>query len=38
MIPKSGSRFLDKIMLDQKSMIPKSGARFLDKIMLVQKA
>jgi hypothetical protein len=33
MIPKSGPRFSDKIML-QMSMIPKSGARFSDKIML----
>ena len=28
MIPKSGNRFSDKIMLQQKSMIPKSGNRF----------
>jgi hypothetical protein len=28
MIPKSGHRFSDKIMLRQKSMIPKSGRRF----------
>jgi len=34
MIPKSGYRFSDKIMLKQKSMIPKSGYRFSDKIML----
>jgi hypothetical protein len=27
MIPKSGHRFSDKIMLGQKSMIPKSGHR-----------
>ena len=27
MIPKSGHRFSDKIMLQQKSMIPKSGHR-----------
>ena len=34
MIPKSGRRFSDKIMLKQESMIPKSGRRFSDKIML----
>jgi hypothetical protein len=35
MIPKSGNRFSDKIMLQGKStMIPKSGNRFSDKIML----
>jgi hypothetical protein len=42
MIPKSGNRFLEKIMLRQKSMIPKKpapdlirgGNRFSDKIML----
>ena len=33
MIPKSGRRFSDKIMLET-SMIPKSGRRFSDKIML----
>jgi hypothetical protein len=38
MIPKSGYRFSDKIMLQQKSMIPKSGYRFSDKIMLQQKS
>jgi len=39
MIPKSGNRFSDKIMLKQKaSMIPKSGNRFSEKIMLKQKA
>jgi len=32
MIPKSGHRFSEKIML--KSMIPKSGHRFSEKIML----
>jgi hypothetical protein len=34
MIPKSGNRFSEKIMLQQKSMIPKSGNRFSEKIML----
>jgi len=34
MIPKSGSRFSDEIMLKDWSMIPKSGSRFSDKIML----
>ena len=34
MIPKSGNRFSEKIMLKQKSMIPKSGNRFSEKIML----
>ena len=35
MIPKSGNRFSDKIMLHQKtSMIPKSENRLSDKIML----
>lgn len=34
MIPKSGNRFLDKIMPDwETGMIPESGSRFLDKIM-----
>ena len=33
MIPKSGHRFSDKIML-KGSMIPKSGHRFSEKIML----
>ena len=37
MIPKSGNRFSDKIMLKQNSMIPKSGNRFSDKIMLKEK-
>ncbi len=37
MIPKSGDRFSEKIMLRQKSMIPKSGNRFSEKIMLQQK-
>jgi len=32
MIPKSGFRFSEKIML--QSMIPKSGFRFSEKIML----
>jgi hypothetical protein len=36
MIPKSGSRFSDRIMLKQDTMIPKSGSRFSDKIMLKQ--
>ena len=34
MIPKSGYRFSEKIMLQQESMIPKSGNRFSEKIML----
>ncbi len=34
MIPKSGNRFSEKIMLQQKSMIPKSGNRFSEEIML----
>jgi hypothetical protein len=34
MIPKSGNRFSDKIMLEAKSMIPKSGNRFSVQIML----
>jgi len=34
MIPKSGNRFSEKIMLQLKSMIPKSGDRFSEKIML----
>jgi hypothetical protein len=34
MIPKSGSRFSDKIMLKQERMIPKSGSRFSGTIML----
>ncbi len=33
MIPKSGNRFSEKIMLQQKSMIPKSGNQFSEKIM-----
>jgi DNA-binding winged helix-turn-helix (wHTH) protein len=33
MIPKSGYRFSDKIMLRNSSMIPKSGYRFSDRIM-----
>jgi hypothetical protein len=37
MIPKSGDRFSDKIMRQQKVMIPKSGNRFSDKIMRQQK-
>jgi hypothetical protein len=38
-IPKSGNRFLDKIMPKGKiqSVIPKSGNRFSDKIMLKEK-
>jgi hypothetical protein len=36
MIPKSGYRFSEKIMLKQPSMIPKSGYRFSEKIMLKQ--
>ena len=34
MIPKSGYRFSEKIML-LASMIPKSGYRFSEKIMLL---
>jgi hypothetical protein len=38
MIPKSGSRFSDKIMRQMKmSTIPKSGNRFSEKIMLKQR-
>jgi hypothetical protein len=38
MIPKSGNRFSDKIMRNEKTrMIPKSGNRFSDKIMLKEK-
>lgn len=33
MIPKSGNRFLEKIMAKQEDMIPKSGNRLLDKNM-----
>jgi DNA-binding winged helix-turn-helix (wHTH) protein len=33
MIPKSGYRFSDKIMLRNSIMIPKSGYRFSDRIM-----
>jgi hypothetical protein len=36
MIPKSGHRFSDKIMLKKISMIPKSGVGFPDKITLKQ--
>jgi hypothetical protein len=39
MIPKSGNRFSDKIMLERTmSMIPKSGNRFSENIMLKQKS
>jgi hypothetical protein len=34
MIPKSGNRFSEKIMLQKNVMIPKSGNRFSEKIML----
>jgi len=39
MIPKSGNRFSEKIMLKRKiqSIIPKSGSRFSEKIMLKRK-
>ncbi len=38
MIPKSGNRFSDEIMLKGKIyMIPKSGNRFSDEIMLKRK-
>jgi hypothetical protein len=33
MIPKSGHRFSEKIMLPLESMIPKSGHRFSEKIV-----
>jgi hypothetical protein len=33
MIPKSGHRFSDQIMLKEKSMIPEGGDRFSGKIM-----
>jgi hypothetical protein len=36
MIPKSGTRLSDQIMLEQWSMIPKSGNRFSEWIMLEQ--
>jgi hypothetical protein len=37
MIPKSGNRFSDKIMLQMKcGMIPKSGNRFSENIMLLK--
>jgi DNA-binding winged helix-turn-helix (wHTH) protein len=36
MIPKSGYRFSEKIMLN--SMIPKSGYRLSEKIMLKKQA
>jgi hypothetical protein len=32
MIPKSGCRFSEKIMRQDKSTIPKSGCRFSEKI------
>jgi hypothetical protein len=38
MIPKSGHRFSEKIMLGRESMIPKVGHRFSEKIMLKRKA
>jgi hypothetical protein len=46
MIPKSGYRFSEKIMLKRKSMIPKKlapdlirgGYRFSEKIMLKYRA
>jgi DNA-binding winged helix-turn-helix (wHTH) protein len=38
MIPKSGYRFSDRIMRQQKKrMIPKSGYRFSETIMRQQK-
>jgi len=37
MIPKSGCRFSDEIMLEGSLMIPKSGCRFSDEIMLKTK-
>jgi len=36
MIPKSGYRFSEQIMLKQHSMISKSGYRFSEQIMLKQ--
>jgi hypothetical protein len=38
MIPKSGNRFSEKVMLKQKAMIPNSGNRVFGKVMLKQKA
>jgi hypothetical protein len=46
MIPKSGNRFSEEIMLQENSMIPKrpapdlirGGNRFSEKIMLRKKA
>jgi len=38
MIPKSGHRFSDQIMIPIESiMIPKSGHRFSDQIMIQKK-
>jgi len=34
MIPKSGNRFSEEIMLRRNGMIPKSGNRFSEEIML----
>jgi hypothetical protein len=36
MIPKSGNRFSEKIMVkeEDRTMIPKSGNRFSEKIMV----
>jgi hypothetical protein len=38
MIPKSGHRFSEQIMLEQRGMIPKSGYRFSEQIMPQQKS
>jgi hypothetical protein len=35
MIPKSGGRFSDEIMLEARRMIPKSGGRFSDEMRFV---
>jgi hypothetical protein len=36
MIPKSGNRFSEKIMLKPMSMIPKGGNRFSENVMLTR--
>jgi DNA-binding winged helix-turn-helix (wHTH) protein len=38
MIPKSGYRFSEKIMLQQKEHDPEKWIRFSERIMLQQKA
>jgi hypothetical protein len=37
MIPKSGCRFSDKIMLKKSSMIPTGRCRFSVKIVCIEK-